>query len=108
VAVVEPGGGGAHCGSTVTRGGERGQRDEVATGAGQRGEGGADMGGVNHCPRSLHCRLAKFRDLTIEAKYSPVIGVIFRDLTIEAKYSPVIGVIFRDLTIEAKYSPVIG
>jgi len=30
------------------------------------------MGGVNHC--SLHCRLAKFRGLMIERKYSAVIG----------------------------------
>jgi hypothetical protein len=30
------------------------------------------VGGVSHC--SLHCRLAKFRGLMINAEYSPVIG----------------------------------
>ena len=30
------------------------------------------MGGVNHC--SLHCRLAKFRGLMINAEYGAVIG----------------------------------
>jgi len=30
------------------------------------------MGGVNHC--SLHCLLAKFRGLMINAEYSAVIG----------------------------------
>jgi|AntAceMinimDraft_12_1070368.scaffolds.fasta_scaffold250842_1 hypothetical protein len=30
------------------------------------------VGGANHC--NLHCRLAKFRGLMYQVKYSPVIG----------------------------------
>jgi hypothetical protein len=30
------------------------------------------LAGVNHC--SLHCRLAKFRGLMYQVKYSPLIG----------------------------------
>jgi len=49
------------------------------------------LGGVNHC--GLHCRLAKFRGLMINAEYTHVIGCENRTFVWSQSKSPVYGIL---------------